>query len=181
MSGRPGWGKDMTAEQIQAVAAVATFLAAATAVWATFRAPKLAARFAEQLRADGQVAGERRQLQQYVFLTLMRYRSAIMNPECVAALNAIDVVFCDAAEVRNAWRDFCNIANTSEPAGAIIVERYVVILDKMAAAMGLSQTITVFDVRNSWYPKGLGDLDYAALLEAQDKIRKLAPEANLLP
>jgi hypothetical protein len=66
--------------EIQAVAAVFTFMAACVAVWASFSAPRRAAEFAERLRAQGQLAEEERRTKLWVFTTLMQFRSQILNP-----------------------------------------------------------------------------------------------------
>jgi hypothetical protein len=162
---------------IQAVAAVLTFGAAGLAVWATFRAPKLAAEFAERLRADAQVDDEKRRMKLFVFTTLMQYRAAILNPNCVAALNLIDVAFIDDTKTREAWKDFCHATDPKNNLTQSITERYIQILDKMAQGLGLSSQISIFDVRACYYPEGMGKMDHAALLEAEDKIQRFSPSA----
>ena len=67
----------MEAGTIEAIAAVAAFLAASAAVWATFRAPRLAAKFAEDLRADSQKSELENNQKLWVFTTLMQNRAQI--------------------------------------------------------------------------------------------------------
>ena len=160
------------ATQIQAVAAVSTFLAACVAVWATFRAPKTAAYFAETLRSTNERIEESRRLKLFVFTTLMQFRSQIASYNSVAALNLIDVVFMDSKEVREAWRDF-HLSTAATPfVMATTVERYHAIIEKISRDLGLNQEITISDIRQSYYPKGLGEMDEAALLETQDKLQR---------
>lgn len=163
----------MTADLVQAIAAVATFLAAAAAVFATFRAPRLAAKFAEDLRIANQKADEERRLKLWVFTTLMQFRRQIINPSAVAALNLIDVVFCDNAEVRNAWRSFSAAVHETPYSPEKVSERYHSILEKMARGLGLHESISIADIQNAYYPEGLGQLDEATYLETQEKLQRL--------
>lgn len=163
----------MSADQIQAVAAVATFLAALAAVWATFRAPKLAAEFAENLRAASQKQEEERRLKLWIFTTLMQYRRSIISHDAVSALNLIDVVYRDSKEVRDAWRSFLKATDEKPTSSEKIVERYHMILEKMAGALGLSDSIAISDIHASYYPEGLGQQGEAEYLELQEKLRRL--------
>jgi len=63
---------------------------------ANWWAPQRAARLAEALRQ----ANARTDLKRSVFLTLMQQRVTPFTEEAVQAFNAIDVVFVDAATVR---------------------------------------------------------------------------------
>jgi hypothetical protein len=165
----------MTAEQIQAVAAMLTFLAAALAVWATFRAPKVAAEFAERLRSDAQREVELRNQKLLIFANLMQFRAQMLHPNAVGALNLIDVVFADSPEVRIALRHFHEEAKKSDEAfsGDRLRERYLSIIEKIARDMGLSEKITISDIQNSYYPRGMGEADELAYREAQDKLSRL--------
>lgn len=169
----------MTAEQVQAVAAVATFLAACVAVWATFRAPSLAAEFAEGLRASSQQAEEERRLKLWIFSTLMQRRRMIVSHDAASALNLIDVVYRDSRDVRAAWRSFLQAACERPSSPEKIVERYHSILEKMALALGLSETISISDIHASYWPEGLGDQGEAEYLEVQDKLKRLRANMGL--
>jgi hypothetical protein len=165
-----------TPEQIQAIAAVATFLAACCAVWATFRAPKLAAEFAERLRAQSQTADEQRRYKLWIFTTLMQNRARIGSAEAVSALNAIDVIFSESTEVREAWRHF-KAATAEQPSSSEkIIERYLSIVHAMARDMSLSGKITVSDIDSPYYPTLLGQMEEAAYWEAQDKLQRFKPQ-----
>ena len=138
----------------------------------------MAAQFAEQLRTENQAAEERRRLKLFIFSTLMQCRSQIINPNSVAALNLIDVVFIDSKEVREAWKDFHNSTEAKPFSMMATVERYHAIIEKIARDLGLNQQITISDIRNSYYPSGLGDMDEAAFLETQDKLQRLKNPAQ---
>lgn len=167
----------MSPQEIQAFAAGATFLAAVLAVWATFRAPKLAAQFAERLRVEGQKGEEERRLKVQVFTTLMQNRAQIAGSNAVSALNVIDVVFCESPEVREAWRHF-RLATDEQPYSAEkVVERYLSIIEKMARDLGLARSITISDIQACYYPEKLGHMDEAAYWEAQAKLRKFKTES----
>jgi hypothetical protein len=161
----------------QAVAGIGTFGAAMVAVWATFRAPKSAAAFAEDLRAQSTQVEEARRLKLWVFATLMQYRGQLLNSQNVGALNSIDVVFRESREVRDAWRHFMAEANNSSFSSDRLNERYAAIIEKMARAMGLDAEITVKDIETAYYPKALSQFDLAAWLEAQDKLKRYGGEA----
>lgn len=169
----------MTAEQVQAIAAVATFLAAALAVLAAFRAPTLAARFAEKLRVDSQREQERRNAKLNVFATLMQFRAQMANPVAVGALNLIDVVYCESQEVRDAWRHFHAAASAPEGqfSGERLRERYLAIIAAMARDLGLQKTITIGDIQMAYYPTALQNFDLATHLETQEKLRRFDPSA----
>lgn len=170
----------MSPQEIQAVAAVATFFAAALAVWATLRAPRLAAEFAERLRFDAQRDSERRNQKLFIFANLMQYRAQILNPNAVGSLNLIDVVFVDCPEVRLAWRHFHEATMSgADFSSERVRERYLAIIEKIARNLGLSEAITISDIQSSYYPRGLGEVDEAAFLEVQDKLKRFrGPESR---
>jgi hypothetical protein len=156
-------------------AGLMTFGAAAWAVRAAYRAPKLAAEFAEQIRQDALREDEDRRLKMLIFANLMQYRAQIVSPVSVASLNLIDVAFRDDREVREAWRHFLDATEATDASGAAnakIVERYLALIEKIARCLGLSGDISVQDVQRFYYPRGLGRFDEAAWLEAEDKLRR---------
>lgn len=162
----------------QAIASFLTLGAAGLAVWATFRAPRLAARFAEQLRVETQAELERRASKFNVFTILMTNRAAIASPASVMALNAIDVAFMDAPEVRAAWRRFHQSIIPENNLGHTTSERYLTIIERMAAHLGLSDQISIKDIETSYYPKSMSDADIAIMLETRHKIAQFqAPPA----
>ncbi len=88
------------------------------------------------------------------------------------ALNLIDVVFCDSPEVRGAWRHFH--AATQEPAEDTnkIADRYLLIIEKIAADLGLSGTITVADIHAGYYPQYLSQQDELQYLETAERLQR---------
>ena len=107
----------------------------------------------------------------------------MFHPNAIGALNLIEVVFVDSPEVRVAWRHFHE--ETVKPdnvfSGERLRERYLAIIEKIARDMGLSDRITIADIQNSYYPKGLGEADEAAFLETQDKLQRLRGLSNPRP
>lgn len=156
----------------QAVAGLATFAAACVAVKAAYDAPKRAAEFAERLRSQSAKSEMMRQAKLNVFSNLLQYRGQILNPHAVASLNVIEIAFEDAKDVRLAWKHFYAAIQENPSSNDKIVERYLGIVQAMARHLSMGDSITVEDVKTYYYPTGLGQLDEAAWLEAQDKIRR---------
>ena len=171
----------MDAADVQAVAAVATFLAACVAVWAALRAPRLAAEFAERLRVQNQHIDEERRLQLGVFSTLMQFRRQPMNAHTTAALNLIDVYYINAAEVRHAWKHLYAAAVERPFSPERFTERYYGLLEKMARHLGLTDKISVTDIGTAYYSEAQGALDEAAILGAMDQLSRLRQPAGALP
>jgi hypothetical protein len=158
---------------VQAIAAILTLGAAGLAVWATFRAPKLAAEFAEKLRNDTQSIEEQRRMKLYILTTLMQYRGQISNYNSVSALNLIDLVFADSQEVRGAWKHF-NQATAAVPfSNETTMERYRQIINCIARDVGLNDKLSIQDIETAYFPKGLAELDEAMHLETQEKLQRL--------
>lgn len=164
---------NITAEWVQAIASVLTLGAAALAVWATFRAPKLAAEFAEKLRENAQALEEQKRLKLFVLTTLMQFRGQIANPNSVAALNLIDLVFSASPEVRNAWRHFNDATKAQPYSNEATMERYRQIINCIARDVGLSGDLTVQDIGTSYFPQGLAEIDEAIHLETREKLSRL--------
>jgi hypothetical protein len=85
--------------------ATAVFSAVATGftAFATWQAPRAAAKLSESLRRDAEKAQERQRSKLQIFVTLMQERAAIYSETAVKSLNLIDVVFSDSREVCDAW------------------------------------------------------------------------------
>jgi hypothetical protein len=165
-------------EAIQAVAAVATFLAACVAVWATFRAPKVAAEFAEALRTATSRADEQRRQKLFIFATLLENRAHIVAPACVSALNLIDLVFIDDREVRDALVHFRSSTDGPASNAERTVERYLFIIEKIARNIGLSEKITISDIQTPYYPTGLSNVHEAERLELEERLARLKAGAK---
>lgn len=164
----------MTPEWVSAAAALLTFGAAAAALVVAWRAPKMAAEFAETLRRQNQATDELQRFQMNVFVTLMRCRAEILNPEARAAINVVDVAFPRNEGVRNARRLFLEAAAVPDGPPERTVERYHALIEAVARATDLSSQISGFDVRAGYYPEGVSKLDQAALADAEEKIARRA-------
>lgn len=178
-------GGEMDADNVQAVAAVFTFLAACVAVWAAFRAPKLAAAFAEELRQRSTAADEARRQKIWILSTLMQHRATFEFPDAVNALNAISLVFVEDQEVRDAYTHFLAAAGRkgSEFQHAELRERYLALIEKIVRNLGMNRKITVADIHEGYFPhfmskqrmllaKDIDDRFDAAFPGVQDRMTK---------
>jgi len=158
-------------EWITAIAAMLAFLVALSAMFAAWRAPRAAARFADDLRKQAQAAESKQQMRMWVFSMLMKCRKQLANQDAISALNLVDVAFMDEEPVRVALRSF-NEASIEKPFEAVrLVERYHVLIEKIADAMGFQSKITSFDIRAGYYPEALSKLDEAAIADARRSSR----------
>lgn len=138
----------------------------------------MAAQFAEDLRASNEVATERAKMRLLIFTALMKCRSQILHPDAIAALNMIEVAFPDSHAVRAARKSFI-AATLEEPSLPVkIIERYHVLIDKVAAEVGFGGTVGPSDIQSGYYPSALGRLDEAALAEAEEKIARRSEQQN---
>lgn len=140
---------------LQAGAGVLTFGAAAWAVLAAYRAPKLAASFAEQLRRDHAAEEEAQREKKWILSTLMRYRGQMLHHDVVSALNMIDIAFLHSKDVREAYQQYWTATNTDNPF-ALRRERFFRIIAAIAGDLGLSQELRVADIERSYYPQFVG-------------------------
>jgi hypothetical protein len=160
------------AEWISAGAAAFTMIAAIMALIVAWRAPKMAAQFAEDLRNQNEAANERTRLRMHVFTNLMKCRSQILHRDALDAINLVDVAFPDDVSVRSARKSF-TAATLEVPHHPIkIVERYHALIDKVATAVGFGPCIGPSDIQSGYYPTALGRMDEAAIVEAEDKIAR---------
>jgi hypothetical protein len=163
----------MTAEQVQAIAAIATFFTAGLAVWAAFKAPKLAADFAEGLRIANLRVEEQRRRKLILFATLLENRGSMATVQSVSAINLTDLVFADVAEVREARKDFMEAANAESFEVVALYERYLGLIRAIARDLGLQDSISIADIRSAWLPTGLGEQAELEQLERQQKLAEL--------
>lgn len=157
-----------------AIAAMLTMLAAGAALVVAWRAPKMAAQFAENLRTANEAANERVKMRLLIFTALMKCRSQLLHQDALAALNMIEVAFPDSQPVRAARKSFI-AATLEEPSQPVkIIERYHSLIDKVATEVGFGTTVGPSDIQSGYYPLGIGKLDEAALADAEDKIARRA-------
>ena len=157
---------------IQAAAALLTMLAAFAALIIAAKAPRWAAKFAEEYRQQNAAKEELQRFRMGVFSTLMAHRSEILAREARTAINLVDVAFAGVPGVRSARRLF--IDATTSGSSTNIVERYHALIEAVAREMDASEHLDGFDVRLGYYPIAAGKIDEAALIEAEEKIAKRA-------
>ena len=104
---------------------------------------------------------ERRASKLWVFNTLIGTRHSPLSDQNLRALNLIDVVFHDEAEVRRLWREYFEMLSNvgfNNPAGfATRQKKNLEMLTAMAATLGYKETITHLDVDRVYYPVALAE------------------------
>lgn len=163
-------GHPTLTDWIIAAASLLTMSAAFAALVVAWRAPKMAAQFAESLRTQNEAANERTKLRLNVFIMLMRNRSQMLNQDAIGALNLIEVAFSESQAVREARRAFYAAAleNPSNPTR--IVERYYALIEKVGNEVGFGDSVGPSDIQSGYYPTAIGRLDEAAYADAEEKI-----------
>ena len=93
-----------------------------------------------------------------IFEVLMAKRYEISSEESVEALNKIDVVFYNSDNVRNAWKAFCDAANSSEltltQKPQLIMDKHLKLLEEIAKDIGYKK-IQWDNIKDYYYPTGL--------------------------
>lgn len=137
--------------------ATAIFSAIATgfAAFATWYAPRAAAKLAEALRRDAERGQERQRNKLHVFATLMQERAAIYSENAVRALNLIDVVFSDSREVREAWSELYLIFSSNPIPPHVLEERLRKLLAAMAKDIGLGENLRTDDLGRVYSPNAV--------------------------
>ena len=159
---------------IIAIASATTAVAAIGAFVVARRAPRAAAKFADQFRRESVPLEEREKLKTQVLLALLKGRSQLMHQDTIAALNVVDFVFHDEPDVRSSYRLF--IEETYAGGADKIIDRYRHLTASVAKSMGLGSTITEADMRLGYYPTALSKIDQAALADAEERIAKHAAQ-----
>ena len=153
---------------IQAGAAALTLLAAIVAAIIALKAPRMAAKYAEEYRRENVKIDDQSKLQTDVFRALMKGRSEILAPDSRAAINLVEVAFPDNADVRNARRMF-TVAARARPFDANqMVKSYFDLIESVSKAIGAS--VDRFDIESGYYPEALGKIDEAAVADAEMKL-----------
>lgn len=109
---------------LQAGAGLVTMVAAIAALIIASKAPRLAAKFAEDYRRQNSAEDQRQQLQMQIMAALMKCRSEILHPDARAAINLADVAFSTNQDVLSARRLFLEAAQAEPYNPTRIVERY---------------------------------------------------------
>lgn len=108
---------------------------------------------------------EKKQLRRSIFCTLMAFRFKISCEECVKAINSVQVIFYNEANVQNAWTDFKYEADKPSDSSRIF-DAYIKLLEEVGKACGFSE-IKWNEIKNYYYPQGLSDE-----LNESDRLRK---------
>lgn len=111
----------------------------------------------------------------HIFTTLMSRRYDLVDEECVAAFNMIDVAFYKSDRVRKAWKEFFNAVNgpDSPTKAQIIRDRNLKLLEVMAEDIGYKD-IKWDDIKNYYYPVGLSERK-----QMEESLRRINIEAGL--
>jgi hypothetical protein len=155
---------------IQAGASIFTMIAAVCAAVIAAKAPKLAARYAEQYRRDNAAADELQRMRTMLFHALMKGRNELLNADTRAAINLVEVAFPHDAGVRNARRMFTRAATAQPFDPDQLIARHLDLIAEVARALGLQDAIDRFDIESGYYPQALGRMDAAALADAESKL-----------
>jgi hypothetical protein len=155
-------------EWVQAIAAIATLIAALAALNIAADAPERAATFAELRRSESRIEEVRQALQRHVLVALMKCRASIIHQDALSAINLVDLAFMRSHGVRDARASFMEAAAEGTPER--IIERYHALIAAVVREMGLSDHFSGADLRGGYYPQLLGRIDQATLAEAEAKI-----------
>lgn len=161
---------------IQAIASVLTLGAALLAVLIAWRAPEMAASYAEKYRRQTAEADEQRSLQLLVFRALMKGRSEILNQDTRAAINLVEAAFPKVPKVRAARRMFTKTAAADPFDAQAMIQAYIRLVEAVAEAVGLGDDVDQFDLESGYYPRVLGMMDEAAIADATAKLAQHAAQ-----
>jgi hypothetical protein len=153
--------------------------AAFIAVWIATKAPRLAAKYAEEYRRETAAADEQRALQVHVARLLMKGRSEILSLDSRTALNLVEVAFPTDKAVRNARRLFTKAAQANPFSADNLVASYLSLIEVVAHAVGM-EDIDRFDIESGYYPEALSRLDEAAIIEAERKIAEAKSAKSMI-
>ena len=106
-----------------------------------------------------------------IFETLMAHRYLMHDKDNVEALNKVDVVFHNNADVRKAWTEFLDAADrgaANPSANNNIDDKYLKLLEKIAIAIGY-KNINWENIKRYYFPAGLSNkiTEEAMLRKAQ--------------
>jgi hypothetical protein len=139
-------------ETLTLITAIFSAIATALAAFATWRAPTMAARFAESLRRDAERHNERQRQKLSVFTTLMQERALIHSENGVKALNLIDVVFNESRDVREAWSELYLAFEMKPLLQHVVDERLRKLLGAIAKDIGLADELRTDDLGRVYFP-----------------------------
>ncbi|HXT09833.1 MAG TPA: DUF6680 family protein [Roseiarcus sp.] len=159
-------------------AAFFSALATAFAAFATWYAPRAAAKLAESLRRDAEKSQERQRNKLHVFASLMQERSAIYSEAGVRALNIIDVVFHDSRPVREAWAELFLAFSLKPLPDHVLEERLRKLLAAMAEDIGLGDKLRTDDFGRVYSPTAITQDRFIRDMQRQQAIAALSKEQS---
>jgi hypothetical protein len=139
-------------EDIALLAAVSSAIATAFAAFATWYAPRAAAKYAESLRHNAERADQRQRRKLEVFESLMQERGQIHSENGVRALNLIDIAFIESREVREAWSELFSAFQSKPVLQHVVDERLRKLLAAIAKDMGLGDKFRNDDFSRIYLP-----------------------------
>lgn len=163
---------------IAAVSAGLSAIATLFAAMAAWRAPKNAARLAEDLRQANEKSTEQRRMKFYIFTTLMQERAAVYSSDAVRALNLIDVVFAASGKVREAWAELYNAYGDRQASDFDKQSKLRTLLKEMADDLGLSSGLRVDDFGRVYFPNALAEEEELRMLERKNALERLKGPAT---
>jgi hypothetical protein len=102
---------------------------------------------------------ERRQQQLHILGTLMAARHEPLSADTVRALNLLDLVFSDKADVRKLWREYFEMVSNEglqNPQGwKQRSKKNLEMITEMAKCLGYGDAISHLDVDRVYYPVGV--------------------------
>ncbi len=101
---------------------------------------------------------KKRQDKMEIFKTLMAGRIYGWTSQSVNALNTIDIVFADEAEVIKQWRKYYEalwVNNPDNKQRQIIIDEQEALLVEMAKALGYKDSITLKTIQKPYMPEGM--------------------------
>lgn len=152
------------------LAAIFSAAATACAAYATWSAPRAAAKLAEALRRDAERHDQRQRQKLAVFATLMQERADISSENSVRALNLIDIAFNDSRTVREAWAELYLAFSTKPYQQPIVDERLRRLLAAVAKDIGIADELRTDDLGRVYIP----------VVQAQDRFIKNMQRQQLL-
>ena len=139
-------------ENLAFLIAIFSAIATAFAAFATWSAPRAAAKLAESLRRDAERHDERQRRKLQVFATLMQERAQIYSENGVRALNLIDIVFNESREVREAWSELFLAFQMKPLLQHVVDERLRKLLGAIAKDIGLADELRTDDLGRVYFP-----------------------------
>jgi hypothetical protein len=165
-------------DNLTLLTAIFSAIATGFAAYATWYAPRAAAKLAEILRRDSERAQQRQNHKLHIFATIMQERAAIYSENGVRALNLIDVVFSDSRKVREAWAELFLIFSSNPMPPHVLDERLRKLLIAMAEDIGLGEGIRTDDIGRVYSPNAITQERLIRDLQRQQTLAALQAQSS---